>query len=282
MMLGPSRMATAFNRAEAVHISGVPTAASRRDQLIRPTPLTRGKQPVQRASAGKNESAQITLTSTTLRATIHRMIRRIIVLAAGVAIVGMTNPGAYAAPARSIPQATASRSVSGVAVPGYTNRTSVQLCDTETVPLCMNGYDGNDMPVDVFQQTPGYAQNVSITQLSNCGGTVTNTCPFADSELDTEFHGQTIVSITNDKNNMAYAADQNVFGAVIEETSGGGQVWVLDGDLSDNAFLVNVWASDSVGDAEYACDSGSPGSEVTLGGGSAYYPNCLWWALSGS
>jgi hypothetical protein len=58
------------------------------------------------------------------------------------------------------------------AVPQFSSFNDVELCDFQG-PLCMNGFDGNGGLVKSYPITPGNAQDVNVTKLSNCGGTVT-------------------------------------------------------------------------------------------------------------
>jgi len=152
----------------------------------------------------------------------------------------------------------------------------------------MAGYDGDGGLVKQFPYSTGASEDVNVTVLSNCGGgMVTSTCPFTDTDLDRAYIHSSIVSITNKANKMTYNGDwvnQN-----IKETSDGGtgQVWVQAGDLgggvNHEAGLINVYASDKQGDAEYACTSGASGGDLALEASqSGLDPNqCTWQEYPG-
>lgn len=141
--------------------------------------------------------------------------------------------------------------------------TNVVLCDLEASPLCMSGFDGNGGAVKGEPINPGQAQDVNVDVLSNCGGKVTNTCPFTEGlGLNKFFNGDSIVSITNRANGMTYRSDSQALKVVEVSGGGNGQVWVQAGDLTGShpgAFLVNVYASDKLGAAVEACTTGSGG-----------------------
>jgi hypothetical protein len=157
---------------------------------------------------------------------------------------------------------------------------NVVLCDLEASPLCMSGYDGNGGAVKGEPINPGAAQDVNVTVLTNCGGTVTNTCPFTEGlGLNKLFNGASIVSITNRANGMTYRSDSQALKVVEVSGGGNGQVWVQVGDMTGSnpgAFLVNVYASDKLGVAEIACTTGSGGQLFLEQQNSASEPACQW------
>lgn len=200
--------------------------------------------------------------------------------------------GLRAAPLAAIVSAAACfASVSIAAAPGdavalastasaarsFTDLHDVELCDNTADSLCMNGFDGDGGAVKGFPFTPGDAQDVSVTKLANCGGTVTDVpaCPFAaGTHLNSKFQGDPIVSITLDaQSSYAFRADS--FGSMFEASSGSGQVWVLDGNT-----YVNVADSSKDGPPEYACDDGHSGDQMFLS--PTLTLNCEFVPLHGS
>ena len=183
--------------------------------------------------------------------------------------------------AAAVTLASSVASLGAAAVPASaTGFKDVVLCNHQNPALCMNGYDGNGGPVNGYPYTPGAAQNVDVTALTECGGTVTSTCPFTDTAFDQHFLGKSIISITNRANKMTYRSDSQGL-AVIEATGGGdGQVWVQLGDLNGSnlgAVLINVYASDKLGQTEEVCSSGSGGQLFLVEPGS-----CRWGEQAGN
>lgn len=197
-------------------------------------------------------------------------MRKLAILAALTAC--LANIGIATAPAGAVALAGAVR-----ATPRFTNLHDVELCDSDGSGLCMNGFDGENGAVKSFPLTPGDAQDVSVTQLSNCGGTVTDVpaCPFlAGLGLNSKFQGDPIVGITLDANGFGFRAQPND-GSMYESSGGPGMVWVLDGNT-----YINVAISSGVGSAEYACDDGHSGHQMFVI--TKLTANCLWGAVHGS
>ena len=213
-------------------------------------------------------------------------MRKATILAAAAALaVGMLNLSIAAVPA----------SAAGIvkAVPGYTDRTNVQLCDAEASPLCMNGYDGSNEPVHAYPDTPGDAQDLDIVQLNNCGGTVTVSpaCPWAANEGPTGpgglsfnriYEGDVIVGITDAANSMAFRADNS---DLVESLTGSGQVWVQAGNLvgsNAGALFVNVDQSVAQEGEAVACDDGPAGDEMSVDSLNTVEPynDCAWHVVT--
>jgi hypothetical protein len=170
----------------------------------------------------------------------------------------------------------------GILPASATGFSNVEVCNIQSPSLCMNGYDGNGGAVKADYLNPGSdPQVVDVTPLSNCGGTVTYSCPFKlGSGLNTQYYGDSIVSITNVANDMTYRSDSSGDGMVEAAGGGNGQVWVQNDDLGGShpgAQLINVYASDLLGNSAWACTEGQ-GSQIAV---STTYQgaNCAWQAV---
>jgi hypothetical protein len=174
------------------------------------------------------------------------------------------------------------------------NLTAIRVCSQGGNNLCMNGFNGPGGVIKGFADngiTPDPKQDVNVDQVSNCGGVVTANatdgfCPFSNHTLDTQLKGKQVVSIFNSANGMVYRWDGG--GGVVESTTGDGQVWVKDGDLtgaSPGALLVNVEATnDNDGIETFVCTNG-PGAPLQatdeFGDPNNIPSRCFWQGETG-
>jgi hypothetical protein len=202
------------------------------------------------------------------------MLRNVTALAAVLLAVSAASLGVTAAPAGAAAKAHTA------AVPLFTDKVGVLLCTVNRNPMCMQGYDGLNGFIKGYPPTPGRSQRMDVTQLNNCGGTVTHSCPFTvGSGLNNAYFGDTIVGITVQANSMSILANPN--DVVLEAFTGTGQVWVVDGFLTGanaGALFVNVAAADR-GDPTLVCSDGVSGHDLempSVGG------ECNWQAVPGN
>ncbi len=209
------------------------------------------------------------------------MLPKLRILAAAFVAAGLASVSFAAAPAGA---AVARGRAPSIIRPNFTNKHGVQLCDNESSPLCMNGFDGDGGAVKSFARTPGDAQNVSVLAASNCGGSVTASCPFTvGSGFNTEFEGDTIVTINLDANTMFNFLASSTDGSMEEASGGSGQLWVLVGSLTiggSGAHIVNVAVTDEESEEMYACDNGTSGDQMLVL--HSTLSTCTWFADGGS
>lgn len=181
--------------------------------------------------------------------------------------------------------AATAASIGVAAVPASaTGFKNIVVCDLETPVLCMTGYDGNGGAVKGDPYATGRAQDVDVTPLTNCGGKVTNSCPFPSELGLTALRGDSIVSITNRANGMTYRSDSQGLNVVEAMGGGDGQVWVQAfnlGGTNPGAFLINVFATNKLGAAEFACTSGSGGQLFLVQNIPSSDPSCQWQEEAG-
>jgi hypothetical protein len=155
------------------------------------------------------------------------------------------------------------------------------LCDFESTPLCMNGYDGTGGLIKGFHYTPGDAQDVAVTQDTTiCGpnGVVTSNCPFKlGLDLNTLYIKDPIVFISNYTNSKLYYADSS---DNLREGSIGDD-FVVQGDLTGSnakADLIDVQASNALSinrEWDQACTTGL-GNAIVVRFPPASDADCVW------
>jgi hypothetical protein len=205
------------------------------------------------------------------------MKRRILAVLAGIStLVAMGLTTAASAGASGHRQAT--RAAAGRLAAGFPDGV---LCDLESTPLCMNGFDGSGGLIKGFHYTPGDAQDVAVTQDTTiCGpkGEVTADCPFKPGlNLNNLNIGEPIVYINNYTNGKLYYADSS---GNLREGSVGDD-FVLSGNLTGTdpeSDLIDVQASNALSisnEWDEACTTGL-GNPIVVKFHSPTDARCIW------
>jgi hypothetical protein len=125
---------------------------------------------------------------------------------------------------------------------------STPVCDGSN--YCINDwYDGGDgNPVRMFTNQSSVNEDFVVLQLDDrCGGNVTTTCPFHNTQFDDAFYGDPVVEVLDTYQSMCLSTNTDgtaVLGVCPIDGSGGspGNIYVYD--YSTGELLSNYWTNE--------------------------------------
>jgi hypothetical protein len=138
---------------------------------------------------------------------------------------------------------------------------TTQFCQTSSGNFCIDDWNGGGSGNAVRMEEGGVSNEDFVAQpVGRCGGTVTSSCPFADTTFDSRYEGFSIVQLLDLSKNLCMGTNSSanaVLGACNSTSSGTGGA---DGTVfvDHDGYLISLyWSDQDQHGTSASCVSGS-------------------------